>query len=60
MIHTNDPTPRPRSALDFPPGTTPEEKADRWTHLIRHPEELPEEVLDAALFEMMDSSRRAT
>jgi hypothetical protein len=60
MTHTNDPTPRPRSPLDFPPELTPEEKADRWSHLIRHPEELPDEALDAALFEMMDNSRRAT
>jgi len=60
MTHTPDPATRPRSVLDFPPGTTLEEKADRWTHLIKHPEEFPEETLDAALFEMMDNSRRAT
>ncbi len=60
MTHTHADPPRPRSPLDFPADLTQEELAARWAHLIRHPDELPEAALDAALFEMLDNSRRAT
>lgn len=60
MTHTHDESPRPRGPLDFPPGLGLEERVARWAHLMQHEDEVSDEALDAALYEMMDNSRRAT
>jgi len=58
MTHTSDDSQRPRSPLDFPDALSVDDRAARWAELLAHEERLPDEVLDAALFEMMQRSRR--
>lgn len=60
MIDTHDDSPRPRGPLDFPPGLGLEERVARWTYLMQHEDQVSDQALDEALFEMMDASRRAT
>ncbi len=59
MTHTPDDTRRPRSPLDFPAHLDVDERAALWAELLAHEDRVTDADLDAALFELMDESRRS-
>ena len=60
MTHTNDDSRRQRSPLDFPEHLGIDERAARWAELLARDERLTDQVLDDALFELMQRSRQTS
>ena len=62
MTHTHDDSPArpPISALpELKPHDTPEIRAQRWAHFLRHDAEVPESVYDEALARLLEEIRHS-
>ena len=62
MTHTHDNSPArpPISALpELRPDDTPESRAQRWADFLRHDEDVPESVYDAALARLLEEIRQS-